>query len=164
MGTTVDSHPSVDEIVNVVRSVGDLALGADVSHETDCTWRRGHDVWAGCVSITGAWRGSVVITCTVDFATHAASHMFQVPFEDTDEDAAREALQEVVNMVGGNIKSLYSALAGSTCKLSLPLVAAGSIRIPDATVVRDVCFSGAGHAFSVTVYDVPPDAMMPLEG
>ncbi len=36
-------------------------------------------------------------------------------------------------------------------------------RIPDATIVRDSCFSAAGHSFSVTVFDVPPDASLPLE-
>ncbi|MBI3790047.1 MAG: chemotaxis protein CheX [Gemmatimonadetes bacterium] len=163
MGTTLETHPSIEEIHGVVTSVGDLALGATVEQDVACAWRNGPGVWAGCVSISGAWHGSVVLTCTVDFARGAASHMFQVPIEDTEEEAAREALAEVVNMVGGNIKALYSALAGSTCRLSLPIVAAGVIRIPDATIVRDVCFSGAGHAFAVTIYDVPPDALLPLE-
>jgi CheY-specific phosphatase CheX len=163
MGTTLETHPSHDEIHGVVNSVGELALGASVTTQMDCAWRKGHDVWAACVSINGAWRGTVVISCTADFARTSASHMFQVPLEETDDDAAREALAEVVNMVGGNIKSMYSTLTGQTCRLSLPLVAAGVIRIPDATVVRDSCFSAGGHAFSVTIFDVPPDASLPLE-
>ena len=41
-----------------------------------------------------------------------------------DDADARDALAELTNVIGGNIKSLFSMAAADTCRLSLPDVSA----------------------------------------
>jgi chemotaxis protein CheX len=65
-------------------------------------------------------------------------------------DDVRDALGELANMVGGNIKGL---LPGPT-QLSLPLVVEGgkdALRILDTQPVSTVWFSSGGHPFVVTL-------------
>jgi chemotaxis protein CheX len=73
---------------------------------------------AAAVSVTGAWRGHVVIECSTAASLHAAAALLGVPSEEvTDEDVA-DALGELANIIGGNVK----ALLPEPSALSLPYV------------------------------------------
>jgi len=79
---------------------------------------------AAAVRISGAWSGQVTVSCTKAFATQAAAIMFALdPAETTALDLS-DALHELVNMVGGNIK----ALVAEPSKLSLPF----DVQVPGA--------------------------------
>ena len=79
----------------------------------------GAERFHGRVHISGAWEGTVVLECSGAFARWAASRMFES--NDTTFDEVRDALGELTNMVGGNIKAL---LPGPS-RLSIPEVASG---------------------------------------
>lgn len=79
----------------------------------------GAERYHGRVHISGAWEGTVVLECSGTFARWAASRMFDSA--DTSFDEVRDALGELTNMVGGNIKAL---LPGPS-RLSIPEVATG---------------------------------------
>jgi CheY-specific phosphatase CheX len=107
-------------------------------------------IMTGCVQISGAWEGAVLIQGPMTVAKAAAATMFEIQPSETSPDEVRDALGELANMVGGNIKAL---LPGPT-QLSLPVVVEGergALSIRDAEVVRAVWFAAYGEEFLVTL-------------
>jgi chemotaxis protein CheX len=76
-----------------------------------------YDVSAS-VSLTGAWRGHVVLRCSSVAARNAAAALLGVDYEDATVDDVTDALGELANILGGNVKSLLP----EPCALSLPHV------------------------------------------
>jgi chemotaxis protein CheX len=92
-------------------------------------------VATGVVQITGDFEGAVTIQLTEHKATEVAALMFAMEPEEIGEEEVSDAVGELANMAGGNVKS---TLAGS-CQLSLPSVTSGRdyhVSVP-GTVVRD---------------------------
>jgi len=86
----------------------------------------------GCVHVTGAWQGSVLLETGSDSAQAAAEAMFGADPGGLSAEEVSDALGELTNMVGGNIKSLLP----SPSTLSVPSVAEGvdyTVRVPGAT-------------------------------
>lgn len=73
----------------------------------------------GCVHITGGWSGTLTLQCPIPLARRAAAIMFSKSEDDTDMSDIKDALGELTNMTGGNIKALFTG----QCHLSLPTVA-----------------------------------------
>jgi chemotaxis protein CheX len=76
-----------------------------------------HEVCAS-VSVTGAWRGHVVVRCSAAASRNAAAALLGVELEDVTPDDVTDALGELANIIGGNVKSLLP----EPCALSLPHV------------------------------------------
>lgn len=84
-------------------------------------------LWSATVTVTGEWRGMV----TVDLAEPAVLAVTRgmLGFGDDEEpDAAScaDAVGELVNVVGGNVKSLMPGPS----TLSLPVVSHGAVELP----------------------------------
>lgn len=79
--------------------------------------------WSASVTIKGDWNGKVAMELTREGAHRVTCGMLGMDPEsdETSEADVVDAVGELVNMVGGNVKSL---VAGPH-QLSLPLVAAG---------------------------------------
>jgi chemotaxis protein CheX len=73
---------------------------------------------SGSVSIAGRWTGTVVVEASAASLRALAARMFEEP--DVDEAQMDDALAEITNMVGGNIKCLLE----TDSRLSLPSVPA----------------------------------------
>src|SRR5581483_9928567 len=70
----------------------------------------------GIVNTTRAYHGAVVVQCSLRLAARLAAAMFDLgPRHPTLADM-QDALGEITNMTGGNIKALLTG----TCHLSLP--------------------------------------------
>jgi chemotaxis protein CheX len=83
------------------------------------------------VVIHGDWTGTVTLEMAQDTAETAARTMLDL---DTVEDGdVTDALGELVNMIGGNIKSLLPS--GST--LGLPIVSNAPLSLADAAAVTE---------------------------
>lgn len=106
--------------------------------------------WSASVAIRGAWNGVVAIELAEGLAQLATRSMLglEPDSEVSDVDLA-DAVGELVNMVGGNIKGLVPGPS----RLSLPLVAAGRIAhgSEQVEVARLDC-SWAGAPVLVTVH------------
>lgn len=95
--------PQYDEINDVTEQVWSQFLGipitasAEVHGEAEC---------AASISIEGAWNGAVIVACSRRLARHAAASMFCCPVSEIDEASWRDTLNEVANIMGGNIKAL----------------------------------------------------------
>lgn len=87
--------------------------------------------WSASITITGTWSGTVTIELPATAAEAVTRRMLAVDLAGPDDVA--DAIGELVNMVGGNIKA---ALPDPT-SLSLPVVAAGRVAHPSDTV--EVC-------------------------
>ncbi len=98
----------------------------------------------GCVNISGAWEGTVVLDCAADMAKQAAAIMFEMELEEIGEEEINDAVGELANMLGGNIKSLLP----EPCKLSLPVVVQGagySTKIPGSKALAQATFLCQGQ-------------------
>ena len=73
------------------------------------------------VKITGTFTGSVVLSLSDGAAVQSAATMLAVPFAEVSSADKRDVAAELVNMVGGNLKSLLPAPS----YLSLPTVLEG---------------------------------------
>ncbi|WP_157538327.1 MULTISPECIES: chemotaxis protein CheX [unclassified Nocardioides] len=91
-------------------------------------------VWSAAVTISGGWHGVVTVELDADVAGRLSARMLDLPSAEDAEDAdVADAVGELVNMIGGNVKSL---MPGPSV-LSLPAVAAG--RAVFASDVTEVC-------------------------
>ena len=94
----------------------------------------------GRVEITGQWEGAVTIDCDAELAARIAAVMFGMEDGGAEPDEIRDALGELANMAGGNIKSLLPAPS----QLSLPTVSDPSEEAADADAAHSVSFDVDG--------------------
>lgn len=107
----------------------------------------------GCVHVTGAWQGSVLLEYGSESAAAAAEAMFGAEPGGLSPEEVSDALGELTNMVGGNIKSL---LPGPST-LSIPSVAEGveyTVRVPGASRLITVPLSSPTGPLLVSIWKV----------
>lgn len=78
----------------------------------------GEELRSGSVSIEGCWTGTVVVETELASLRALAQGMFEEA--EVDDEQLDDALAEITNMVGGNIKCLLE----EESRLSLPSVPA----------------------------------------
>jgi chemotaxis protein CheX len=107
------------------------------------------------VSVTGAWRGHVLVSCSEQAAKNVAAALLGIEFDDVAEEDVADALGELANIIGGNVKSLLP----EPCALSLPHVhVAGSAgRYPSVTEVCHLKSSWLAESVTVTVLESSAD-------
>ena len=79
------------------------------------------DCIAVCAHIAGDWELAVVLYCSAEVARNAASIMFGADEASTTTDDVHDAMCELINIIGGNIKGI---LSGSS-HLALPSLVKG---------------------------------------
>jgi len=112
----------------------------------------GSRTFTGCVQITGAWEGAVTVHCSEALARLLTAAMFMVGVEDTTPEEVADALGELANMVGGNVK----ALLPEPCRISLPAVADGMdyrLSVPGARPVSAVTWTCQGEPLMVRLLE-----------
>ncbi|GAA0906617.1 chemotaxis protein CheX [Virgisporangium aurantiacum] len=75
----------------------------------------------GSVSVTGAWDGQVVVTFSQVAAQRATAALLGIDFEEVSSADVMDAVGELVNIIGGSVKSLMP----QPTVLSLPSVRTG---------------------------------------
>lgn len=90
--------------------------------------------WSAAVTVSGGWQGVVTIELDDHVAHELSLRMLALPSsESVDDSDVADAVGELVNMVGGSVKSL---MPGPSV-LSLPSVAVG--RAAFASDVGEAC-------------------------
>ncbi len=104
------------------------------------------------VCITGSWCGAITIECSSTAARRAAGAMFGMAPEEASLEEVNDAMGEVANIIGGNLKGLLEG----PVSLSLPTVAErfdveaqGSGPV---AVVRAARFESEGEPLVVRVF------------
>jgi chemotaxis protein CheX len=141
-----------EEIVGIATSVWRSVLDLDIkSYPTAAVKPLPHGVaFIGSVQIRGAWEGSVLVSASGDLVRKAAAIMFGRDESAIASEEMCDALAELTNMVGGNLKALLPA----PCKLSLPTVVEGiepRVSITGNEIVRHVDFTSGGEPFAVSL-------------
>lgn len=126
-------------------------LGLDLE-PTGRAFQPSTDTVTGCVQVSGGWRGAVVLVCPVPLAKRVAAVMFDLPPDGADAEFQSDAIGELVNILGGNVKAM---LPGPS-HLSLPAVAHGTqyaVRIPGGECVAEGVFECEGQPFLIAVVE-----------
>lgn len=104
----------------------------------------------GIINIAGDWQGTVAVQVPRALAARIAAKMFRLGDRAPTLEDMQDALGEITNMTGGNIK----ALLPGQCVLSLPAVVEGqayTIRVPSSQVVTRVAFECEGFPALVSL-------------
>ncbi len=133
-------QPFEQELREFTNAIWTTTLGFEVRHldELPPAETKDHTL-VSCVQFTGAWRGGAVLFCPAEVAREVASAMFEIPVADVSVSDLTDAIGELANMTGGNLK----ALLPEPTTLSLPSVTEGteySVRIPGARLVTAIAF------------------------
>jgi chemotaxis protein CheX len=136
-----------EEIAQVASIIWESVLGIGLVRRLDVPALPARVV-SGCVQFTGAWEGACIIECSADFARIAAGTMFGIEPAAASVSDTQDAIGELANMTGGNVK----ALLPEPCRLSLPTVVEGAdctTRIPGGELVTTVAFDCDGGTLVV---------------
>jgi chemotaxis protein CheX len=103
-----------------------------------------------CVQITGAWFGAFTLQCSYSLAQRIAVAMFDLQSGSVSVRDIRDALAELANIAGGNVK----ALLPPPCYLSLPVVIDGmeyTLLVPGGKDLSSLDFECDGEPLRVTL-------------
>ena len=105
---------------------------------------------SGIVHITGEHSATVAVQVPHALASRLATSMFALDGSEPSAEDLQDALGEIANITGGNIKALLEG----DCSLTLPVVIEGSsyrVRVPGGEVVNRVQFECDGLPFVVSL-------------
>jgi chemotaxis protein CheX len=151
--TMVDSRLDSDALYGIAGQIWNAYLGAAMSNPLVRTEERGAPEVVASISVTGSWDGHVVVGCSATAATLIAAAMLDLDPDDVVPADILDAAGELVNVVGGNVKSLLP----QPSLLSLPLTTRGDGRHIRYPGTREVCGLSAlwqGELVSITVLQV----------
>jgi chemotaxis protein CheX len=140
-----------EQIVGITQDVWSSFTGRPVDPAPPAEALDGGEVTVGRVEVTGAWRGWVLLACPARLARTAAAAMFERPAETLTDGEVADALGELANMVGGNLKSV---LPGPS-RLSMPAVTVGAAAadpVPGGALVNAVSLTCDGLPLTVSVW------------
>ena len=149
---------TAEEILAITRDVWESFTGRTIEPADDQVRPDGGDVTVGCVTVTGEWQGSVLLACPAQLARMAASAMFDLPEAQLDDGQVADALGELTNMIGGNIKSLIPGPS----RLSMPTVTVGAsstVPMPGAALLGTVSLACEGLPLTVSVWRMRADRL-----
>lgn len=135
-----------DDLVAIACDVSRTMLGTAFEPAAGAT--PGRPGLTACVQINGEWQGAVLVQCSVAAASAITRMLLRT--EHVDPAEVRDALGELANMIGGNIKAL---LPGPS-RLSLPAVVEGydhHVSVPGTVELTTVPFLFAGDVIAVVL-------------
>jgi len=142
---------SQNTVVDIVESIFSTMLEIDLS-VSDTPLSLAGERMTATIYLEGEWNWAVSIECTQSQACQFAGRFLATDPPGAVDDDVRDALGELVNMIGGNIKSVLA----KDIHLSMPSVIDGrdyELRIC-GTQQREVsAFQFFGGTFWVTVLD-----------
>jgi chemotaxis protein CheX len=149
-------EPALGDVYAVVEEVWTTFLGSEepIFPDSQPAPRQGGG-WSAAITVSGGWEAQVTVCLTHRGALGVTARMLACGEDDCTDEDLRDALGELVNMVGGNIKSLMDGPA----TLSLPLVGSGDLT-PGSHLVQACALDlvWRGEPVSVTVH-VPPTSV-----
>jgi chemotaxis protein CheX len=102
------------------------------------------------VKISGPWRGEVSLAVLSETARELTSVMMQLPADEVSTDDTVDALCELVNMIGGQVKGTLP----TGCTMSLPLIRMmreAQVRPEAGDDLSTRSFVWEGHPLRVTI-------------
>jgi chemotaxis protein CheX len=139
----------------IVRDVFQTMLRYEI-HESSDDYKSRTSVVTSAIFFAGSWKGAVVLECSEAQARFLTGRLMDIPEPPRMDNDTRDAMGEVVNMIGGNLKSVLPPGVG----LSMPSVLEGAdyaYRICGSNELVRFSFCGdAGHLW-ITLFQVIED-------
>jgi CheY-specific phosphatase CheX len=141
------------EICGVIENVWNTMLGLNVVQvEVSPGLKGNREALCSSVEVAGEnWKGAISICCPHSLARKAAAHMFDAKEESVVAEHAQDALGELTNMSGGNIKLMLP----ESVTLLLPQIHPCDDLNPLPSlgrVVSQVYFECEGEPFTVSIH------------
>ncbi len=146
-------HLSSDDVAQIMQEVWSSMLGLDIE-PTEHAPLGTEQAIAGSVGVTGATDCLISMEMGQDGGRRFAAIMFGLEDAECSDDDIADAIGELTNMVGGNIKSLLP----EPSTLSLPVVAQGkspTLRVPGGKSLLEASFVAGGLPLNLTVWNRP---------
>jgi chemotaxis protein CheX len=147
---TFEIEPYAETTRQVVEEVFRTMLSADVHESSAGNYAGGPTDVTAAIFFSGEWKGATYIECTREQAMAFTQQLMDIPPQATIDSDTRDALGELVNMIGGNLKSALP----KGVSLSLPCVMEGqghSFHVCKVNETFRIGFGGAFGSFWVTV-------------
>lgn len=133
----------------IVHDVFGTMLDYQVGKSAD-SYEPGANMVTAVVFFAGAWKGATVLECSQEQAFIFAGTLMGITHPTQMDNDVRDSLGELVNMIGGNLKSILPSGVG----LSMPSVLDGSdyaYKICGRNLTERLSFRGELGPFWVTL-------------
>jgi chemotaxis protein CheX len=149
---TTDIALDSDALYGIAVEIWSAYLGLDLSSPLTRVERTGRLDVVASISVTGAWDGHVVVSASEPAAVAIAAAMLALDLDDVTDADLLDAAGELVNVVGGNVKTLLP----QPSLLSLPLTsrAGQHVRYPGTRPICDLSAVWRGEPVSISVLQV----------
>lgn len=142
-----------DDLIGLTGAIWESVFGTGALpiDPASATARLGPQTITSCVHITGEWEGSLAMTFGPALGRRLAAEMFGLTDADLDHDLVRDAVGELANIAGGNVKGMVPV----ETELSLPQIIEGAgytISVPGTHVLCEAGFECGADTFLVTVH------------
>jgi CheY-specific phosphatase CheX len=152
MQSIFETSTYAEVTVRIVCDLFDTMLQYE-TRESDEDYVGQNDGVTSAIFFAGAWRGAVVVECSEQQACFFSARLMGIPQPAQMDDDVRDAMGELVNMIGGNLKSVLPP----GVSLSMPSVlegAAYAYRICGANQKMRLAFRGDAGPLWVTLVQV----------
>ncbi|MBX6371853.1 MAG: chemotaxis protein CheX [Acidothermus sp.] len=146
--STMTYVPSADDLEVITREVWMSFLDGDPAGLVAGGSALGEDRVTGCIQLSGMYVGAIMLELAPAAAQAAAAALFGMAPGDVGPVEVADAVGEITNMVGGNVKSM---LPGPST-LSLPAVVYGQLTLPGVQMVRRAELTWRGQPLAVSLW------------
>ena len=149
MDTVLELENYRADIMGLSESVFLSMLALEV-HPSDEPLHTDLQLITGAVYYAGPWKGAVLVQCNREQAREFTARLMGIPKPDEINDDVRDAVGELTNILGGNLKPILPHGVG----LSMPSVVEGyptALRICGDNPIIRLGFSSAIGLFWLTV-------------
>lgn len=121
------------------------------------------------IGFAGKWNGFISLQCSEDLACRVTSKMLSSDTTDVEKNEVRDAMGEVVNMVGGKFKAFFAEAFNSgieAFKMSIPSVTMGKnyqLFVVGSETMPETVLKTDGESFSVKVVLKKSDAKIRIK-
>jgi len=150
-----------EEIYQITETVWNSILGLKIGRREQPLPEPPEDrSLSGCVRYTGAWNGAFRLDCSFSLARRIAAIMFGCDAAQTSAEDIRDALGEVTNITGGNVKGLLPR----PCRLSLPVVVVNgsgyTLHLRQTQTLTQINLECEQEPFRVSLSSLPKGSMV----
>ena len=149
-----------EEIYRITETVWNSIVGLEIGRrqgplpeQSDARFLTGY------VQIAGAWHGAFRLDCSFSLARRIAAIMFRFETTQTTVDDIRDALGEMANITGGNVKGLLP----EPCRLALPVVVVDgsdyALHLPGSRILTQINLECEQEPFRVTLLSLPKEPL-----
>ena len=143
-------------VAAIVHDVFDTMLNYPVDQPQE-DYEARTEIVTAAIFFAGSRQGAVILECTQARALYFAARLMNIPAPASMDDDTRDSLGEIVNMIGGNLKSVLLPGVG----LSMPSVLEGAdhaYKICGANLKERISFRGPLGPLWLTLVQMAPPA------